>query len=123
MENLLNFLQTFQPLSSDLRTYLRDNLISASFPARHVLLEVPKVASHIYYIADGAAMSYRYDRDGKIIESFWKTGDLAVAFESYIYQRPSLEVIQLLTPCDLLCLSHSTMTEMFILFPEATGTL
>ncbi|HEY9486992.1 MAG TPA: hypothetical protein VIQ51_01595 [Chryseosolibacter sp.] len=119
MTNLFNLLGTFHPLSDGLKGFLRENLTAVSFPNRHILLEVPKVASHIYYLKDGFAMSYTFNREGKITENFWKADQIIVAFESFIYQRPSYEVIQLVGPGDLLCLSYEKMQEMYAKFPEA----
>jgi CRP-like cAMP-binding protein len=118
MKNLIAYLETFHPLSDGLKSYLTDNLVPASFPTRHMLLEVPKVASHLYYLSDGFAMSYTLNREGKVTENFWKKGQIIVAFESFVYQRPSFEVIQLLSPSDLLCLSYDKMQEMYTAFPE-----
>lgn len=119
MIDLLNLLGTFHPLSDGLKGFLRENLTAVSFPNRHILLEVPKIASHIYYLEDGFAMSYTFNREGKITENFWKPGQIIVAFESFVYQRPSYEVIQLVGPSDLLCLSYDKMQEMYVEFPEA----
>ena len=119
MKNLIAYLETFHPLSDGLKSYLTDNLVPASFPTRHMLLEVPKVASHLYYLSDGFAMSYTLNREGKVTENFWKKGQIIVAFESFVYQRPSLEVIQLLVPSDLICISFETMQKMLSDFPDA----
>jgi len=119
MKNLFAYLEKFQPLSEELKSYLTDTLIPQSFPARHPLLEVPKVASHIYYLQDGFAMSYTYNREGKTTENFWKAGQIIVAFESFMYQRPSFEVIQLVKPSDLLCMSYEAVITMFEKFPES----
>jgi CRP-like cAMP-binding protein len=121
MNNLIDYLDSFQPMSAELRAFLNEKVIAVSFPARHTLLEVPKVASHLYYIKQGFAMSYSYGQDGKVTENFWKVGEVAVAFESFVFQRPSLEVIQLVVPSDLCCLSYESMMEMFRRFPEANG--
>lgn len=119
MTDLFNLLGTFHPLSDELQSFLRENLTAVSFPNRHILLEVPKVSSHIYYLKDGFAQSYTFNREGKITENFWKPGQIIVAFESFVFQRPSYEVIQLVAPSDLLCLSYEKMQDMYAKFPEA----
>lgn len=121
MNDLLTYLESFQPMSNELKSYLKEKLIPVSFPARHLLLEVPKISSHVYYLREGFAMSYTYGRDGKVTQNFWKPGEIVVAFESFMYQRPSLEVIQLMVPSDLYCLSYEAMIEMFASFPEANS--
>jgi CRP-like cAMP-binding protein len=119
MKDLLAYLETFHPLSEALKSYLAKNVVPVSFPSRHILLEVPKIASHIYYLSDGFAMSYTLSRDGKVTENFWKKGQIIIAFESFVYQKPSFEVIQLLRPSDLICISFETMSHMLDTVPDA----
>ncbi|MBX2896820.1 MAG: Crp/Fnr family transcriptional regulator [Cyclobacteriaceae bacterium] len=119
MRNLITYLETFHPLSEDLKHYLNEKVVQVSFPSGHVLLDVPKVASHVYYLQDGLGVSYSFTREGKITEHFWKPGQLMIAFESFFYQRPTLETLQLLKASDLLCLSYEALEELFTRFPEA----
>lgn len=119
MKNLIRHLESFYSVSEALKIYLYEKLVPVSFPSGHILLEVPKIASHVYYLNDGLGVSYSFNREGRITEHFWKPGQFMLAFESFFYQRPTLETLQLLTASDLLCLSYEVLGELFNRFPEA----
>lgn len=116
---LFNYLESFHPLSEDLKRFLNEHLIHLSFPKGHILLDIAKVATHAYFLNDGFAMSYSFNREGKITESFWKSGQIIVAFESFCYQKPSLETIELMKASDLLCISYETIDHILTRFPES----
>jgi CRP/FNR family transcriptional regulator, anaerobic regulatory protein len=118
-ERFFKMLETLHPLSDEFKEFLKTNLIPLSLPARHILLDVPKVASHVYFLNEGFAMSYTVSITGKITESFWKPGQLIVAFESFFEQKASIEVIQLMKPSELLGISYETVTQSLARFPEA----
>lgn len=112
-------LDLYHPLSDDFKKFLRDALIPLSVPARHILLDVPRVASHVYFLQEGFAVSYTLSAAGKITEGFWKPGQLILSFESFFEQKPSLEVIQLVTSSELLGVSYEAVNEALLRFPEA----
>lgn len=116
---LFNYLESFHPLSEDLKRFLNEQLIYLSFPKGHILLDVAKVATHAYFLNDGFAMSYSFNREGRITENFWKPGQVIIAFESFFYQKPSLEVIELMKASDLLCISYETIEHILTRFPES----
>lgn len=118
-QSFLQMLETLHPLSDEFKEFVRDNVIPLSLPARHILVDVPKVASHAYFLIEGFAMSYTLSAAGKITESFWKSGQVVVAFESFFEQKPSMEVIQLMKPGELLGISYETMVQSLGRFPEA----
>ncbi len=119
MNELIALLETIHPLTDALKKHLQEHLIPLVFPSRHILLEAPRVASHIYYLEEGFAMSYTYSDDGKITESFFKPGQLVLSFESFVNQKPSFEFIQLLKPSKVICISYETMLEVLTNYPES----
>lgn len=118
-QQFFEMLETFHPLSDGFKQFLSDQLISLSLPAQHVLLDIPKVASHVYFLQEGFAMSYTLDATGKTTENFWQPGQLVGAFESFFEQKASLEVIQLVQSSKLLGLGYETIVQSFARFPEA----
>lgn len=112
-------LETFHPLGDAFKQFLEAHVIPLSLPAHHILLDIPKVASHVYFLHEGFAISYTLTATGKITENFWKSGQLIVAFESFIEQKASLEVIQLVKPSTLLGISYDTLTQSLARFPDA----
>ncbi len=118
---LFALLESLHPLSEDFKSALSERIVPLSFPKGHQLLEVPKIASHAYFLNEGFAMSYSFSTAGKITESFWKPGQIIVAFESFFGQKPSLEVIELMKPSELLSISYEVVEQLLTRFPEALG--
>lgn len=118
-DGLIQLLSTIHPLSEDFKKALEKELIPLTLPKNRLLLDPPRIADHAYYLDSGFAMSYSFADGKKITESFWQSGQIMVAFESFFEQRPSMEAIQLMTKSDLLCISYASVQRMFERFPEA----
>jgi CRP-like cAMP-binding protein len=119
VEALFNVLSRYHPLSEDFKLALECELVPLSLPKNRVLLDVPKVASHAYFLADGFAMSYSFHEGRKITQSFWKPGDIIVAIESFFERSPSMECIQLMHHSQLLCVSYESVMSLLERFHEA----
>lgn len=110
---LFQSLVAIHPLSDDFKDSLEKELVSLSLPKNHVLLEAPRIAEYAYFIKSGFAMSYSHQDGKKIIESFWKPGQIMTIPGSFYDQAPSTETIQLMEKSDLICLSHASLHRLF----------
>ncbi|HMG88838.1 MAG TPA: Crp/Fnr family transcriptional regulator [Chryseolinea sp.] len=115
---LFHVLSSIHPLSEDFKKALEKELIPFTFPKNHILLDPPRTSEYAYFLDKGFAMSYCFIEGKKITESFWHSGQIMVAFESFFEQQPSLEAIQLMTKSDVLCISYASVQRMFETFPE-----
>jgi len=118
-EGLFNVLAAYHALSEDFKKALKKELIPLSLPKNHLLLEAPRIASHAFFLEKGFAMSYSFFNGKKVTETFWRSGQIMVAFESFFEQTPSMGFIQLMRKSDVLCISYDSVQRMFELFPEA----
>lgn len=118
-DRLFHVLSSIQPLSEDFKTALEKDLIPFTLPKNYILLDPPRVSEHVYFLDNGFAMSYSFFDGRKITESFWQSGQIMVAFESFFEQQPSLEAIQLMTKSDVFCISYVSAQRMCESFPEA----
>lgn len=118
-ESLFRFLSSVHPLGNEFKSALEKELILLSPPKNYVLLDPPRISEHAYFLVDGFAISYSFVKGRKVTEAFWKSGQIMVAFESFFEQIPSLEVIQLLEPSEVLCISYASVQRLFALYPEA----
>jgi len=119
-DGLIRVLSSIHPLSEAFLSALRKKLIPLSFPKNHLLLEAPKVEDHVYFLVKGFAMSYTYHDGERLVEKFWKTGQLVVSSQSFFEQIPALENIQLMEKSEVLCVSYASVQELFSQFPEAS---
>lgn len=118
IEGLYKLLAAIHPISDAFRSELEKVLIPLSLPKNYVLLEPPNVAGHAYYIFSGFAMSYTYVGERKSIDWFWSAGEIMVSAKSFIEQFPSTEFIEMVQPCELFCISHSSLFRLFDSYPE-----
>ena len=117
--SLVNALSAIHSLSDEFRESLEKELIPLSLPKHHMLLEAPRVAEFAYFVKKGFAMSFSYDDGKKIIEGFWKAGQIMTIAASYYNRVPSVESIQLMEKTDLLCLSRAGLDRLFEQHMEA----
>lgn len=116
---LFNVLSNYCSLSDAFRTAFENELIPVSLPKHHILLQTPNVATHAYFLSDGFAMSYSFFQGKRIVEHFWRTGDIIVALESFFERKPSALSIELMTNAELFCISYQSVQRMLTSFPEA----
>ena len=120
-EPLFRLLSAIQPLSLDFSQALENQLIPVTFPKSHMLLETPHVSDFAYFLSTGFAMSFTYSNGRKSTSEFWKSNQIMVACNSFFERVPSAESIQLMTKCDLLCISYDSVQQLFLQYPEATN--
>ena len=107
------------PLSDECRVALNDALIPMTLPKNYLLLEAPRIADHAYFLVKGFAMCYTYLDGEKLVDGFWKPGQIMLSSNSFFEQVPSMEYIQLMEKSVLLCISYASVERMFTLSPEA----
>lgn len=110
---LLSFLSSIHPLSEKFIKSLEKELAPIWLPRNHVLIQAPQVAEFVYFINSGFAMAYSYQNKKKIVEGFWRKGQVMTAAGSFYEQTPSVETIQLMQDSELFCLSHASLHRLF----------
>lgn len=116
---LLSFLSSIHPLSEKFIQSLEKELAPIWLPRNHVLIQVPQVAEFVYFINSGFAMAYSYQDRKKVVENFWRQGQVMTAVSSFCEQVPSAETIQLMQDSELMCLSHAGLHRLFRMHVEA----
>lgn len=116
--SLFSVLSAMHPLSEGFKKSLSKEIIPVSFPRNYHLLEIPKTAEHVYFIAKGLAMTYAFNDGKKYVEAFWKAGQIMTSTNSFYEQMPTVENIILLQDCDLLSISHSSLLRLFDMHKE-----
>jgi CRP-like cAMP-binding protein len=117
-EELFKLLASMYPISAAFSAAVENVLVRLSLPKNHTLVEPPNVASHVYFILSGFAVSYSYIKEKKSIDWLWPAGEIIVSAKSFTERRPSNEFIELVQPCELVCISHKNLAKLFDSFPE-----
>ena len=119
-EPLFRALSGNKLLEPDFKKALESVLIQQTLPKNHLLLESAKVADFAWFLLDGFIQSHAYVGGKKTTGDFWKSGQIVVSCNSFFERIPSPETIQLMTQCELLCVSYDNVRKLFAQYPDAT---
>lgn len=118
MDILFNLLESINPLSEGLRTYLNMNVESKPVKRKEFLLRKTQVSSNIYFIESGLFRCF-YEIDNKTISSwFMFESDMIVSVNSFFRQIPSYENIQALEDSLVHFISYDKLQYIYKEYPE-----
>ena len=118
MEQLLNHIKDYSPLSGEAQQELENCFEEIILPKNEDLLSEGNTSRHLYFLQQGALRGY-YTLDGKeITHWFGFENDFVTSFHSFITQEPAVENIQLLEGSILWAISKDTLTGLFDQFHE-----
>ncbi len=112
MQELLNHITAFHPLSSEAENALQDCFTKITLAKNDYLLNEGKVCRHLYFLEKGALRGF-YNLDGKeITHWFGFEKDFVTSFHSFITGEPAVENIQLIEGCTLWAISKETLADL-----------
>ncbi len=118
MEQLLNHIKNYSPLSTEAQYALHDCFEQVVFSKNEYLLMEGKICRHLYFLQQGALRGF-YTVDGKeITHWFGFENDFVTSFHSFITQEPAVENIQLLEGSILWAISKDTLDGLFNQYHE-----
>ena len=83
-----------------------------------ILLHAGKIADEVYFIVSGCIRLF-CEKDGEELSTYFFTEKMfAGAYDSFISRKASRHSIETLEDCQVLCLSHKALEELYILFPK-----
>jgi CRP-like cAMP-binding protein len=118
MEQLLNHIKNYSPLSTAAQEALQEGFEEIVLSKNEFLLTEGKICRHLYFLQQGALRGF-YNLDGKEI-TYWFgfENDFVTSFHSYITGQPAVENIQLLEGSILWAISKVKLTRLFNQFQE-----
>lgn len=112
MQELLNYITTYQPLSNEAEQALQECFTKITLAKNEFLLKEGKICRHLYFLEKGALRGF-YNLDGKeITHWFGFENDFVTSFHSFITGEPAVENIQLLEGCTLWAIAKETVTNL-----------
>lgn len=94
-------------MTADELSLFASKLSPKDLKKKDLFLQAGKVQKAIGFIAEGLVRSFYIDNEGnEITVGFYKEGDYATHYASYIARKPSLYTIQCLEPTKMLCLGY-----------------
>nr|WP_294905399.1 Crp/Fnr family transcriptional regulator [uncultured Lacibacter sp.] len=118
MQQLLQHIKGYAPLSVEAEQALYDCFEQVVLAKNQHLLTEGKICRHLYFLEKGALRGY-YTLDGKeITHWFGFEHDFVTSFHSFTTQEPAVENLQLLEGSILWSISKDTLTELFNRFHD-----
>ena len=118
VEQLLNHIKNYSPLSAEAQYALHDCFEQVVLSKNEYLLTEGKICRHLYFLQQGALRGF-YTLDGKeITHWFGFEKDFVTSFHSFITQEPAVENIQLLEGSILWAISKETLNGLFNQYHE-----
>lgn len=118
MEQLLNHIKNYSPLSIEAQAALQDCFEQVVLSKNDYLLVEGKICRHLYFLQQGALRGF-YTLDGKeITHWFGFDNDFVTSFHSFITLEPAVENIQLVEGSILWSISKDTLSGLFNQYHE-----
>ena len=116
---LLQVLGSIAPLSAAYQQRLSRQLVTETYPARHLLLQPGEICRNIHFICSGLVRIYTMDENGRektII--FMGPGELAVDVSSFYEQSVASEYLETMQPTTIQSLTWSQLNSFYADFSE-----
>ena len=118
VEQLLNHISNYHPLSAEARMALDECFEKFLFSKNEYLLVEGQVCRNLYFLEKGALRGF-YNLDGKeITHWFGFENDFVTSFHSFTTLEPAVENIQLLEGSILWSISKEKLADLFNRFHE-----
>ena len=124
MESLFELIQSFQPVSDDLRTALITRLRLDMLPRKYWLLQPGQVSDRLYFIERGVVRGYYLKgdlarNDGREVTSwFMREGDFIMSIVSFYTRQPAREYIELLEDGIVWSITYAELQQLYRDFSE-----
>lgn len=118
MEALFKLFNDIYPMSSDLQDYIAKHLKVRELKKRELLLKNGRINSFGSFLNSGLLHCYHIDNDRKITSWFLHEKKIAISGQSFFSQKPSIECIEALEPCELYYLKYDELQIAYKTFLE-----
>ncbi|WP_207799077.1 Crp/Fnr family transcriptional regulator [Taibaiella soli] len=111
--SIQTFIQAIYPLSENALQIMIAQWELVELTKGTILFYEGKTASDIYLIAQGIARAFCYKEDKELTFWFGKEGDFVLSYNSYIYDKPGYESIELLEDSVLYTIGHEELHALY----------
>ena len=118
MEQLLNHLKNYHPLSKEAGNALINCLEEKVFAKNDFLIKQGRVCTHFYFLQHGALRGFYHVNDKEITNWFAFENTFVSSFYSFTTQQPAVESIQFIEGSVLWGISRKRLIGLFDEFHE-----
>ncbi len=118
MQDLLNWLQQFQPLPMEAQKALQHNCSALTLKKGELLQTIGRTCYTVYFLRKGCARIFYYKDGTDITESFAFENSLVARVESLFTGRPSRKGIQMLEASEVIAIAALQLFKLYDEFPQ-----
>jgi len=115
---LVSFVRYFYPINDEIVDYINKNTFSLNIPKGHYLLRTGEVCRHLYLIQKGVIRAYIKDGTKEITTWITSENEIVTSIRGFNQQLPSLENMQSIEDCSLVCADYETLQYLYERYPE-----
>lgn len=117
--NIVEYINTFVPLSNEAAEYISNKSRKEDLPKNHLLHTEGEVCDKIFFIEKGVVRWFYYNEDGKdVTDSFAIECSFVTAFDSFFQRKPSRYFIELLEDSTVYSMTYADVQNELEQFPE-----
>jgi len=114
----LDYLASVIKVSPQLKAQLQELTDTIEIAKGDSILRIGERCNDLYFINSGLVRGYYYYDGKEVTHWFAREGEFASCFFSFISQVASVEHIEALEPCELICIPYAVLQKLYIDFPE-----
>jgi CRP-like cAMP-binding protein len=115
---LATFVKFIYPINDDIVDYINKNTFSLNISKGHFLLKTGEVCRHLYLIRKGVIRAFIKDGSKEITTWITSENEIVTSIRGFNQQLPSLENMQSIEDCSLVCAQYETLQYLYDHYPE-----
>ena len=115
MNDLRIYLEKHLTISDKDWQIIAERLYKAECPKGKVLTELEKIEDKLYFLVDGALRLYYEQETKDITINIGFPNAFMSSYTSYLSRKPSDFILEALTPCSYIFITHSDLNEIYTL--------
>ncbi|MHA4811889.1 Crp/Fnr family transcriptional regulator [Flavitalea flava] len=113
MEELIELISQFAPLSPRLNKHLRKIIKFRKYKKGAFILREKEICNQIIFIKKGLLRSYSMLGDEEVSNWFMKEGDFVISIASFFWRLPAEEAIQALEDVECFCMAYGDLEDTY----------
>jgi CRP-like cAMP-binding protein len=117
MDSLIAYLNSIDPLSTQLVNHLAAVIKSKHINKREYIVKKGRICEHIWFVKSGLVRRFDTDGNSEFTSCLMQENDIVYSVGSLCEQLPANEHIQAVCPAELLYISYADLRELLALYP------
>jgi CRP/FNR family transcriptional regulator, anaerobic regulatory protein len=113
VDDLLEVLHSFHPLSEELRDDLKSRFVVERYERGQYLLKAGSICHSVHFITKGLIHCYAGSREKPETDYFMREGEIALSIESYFSQKPGEQHIEAIEPTCTISISYADLEYIY----------